>query len=243
MRRGERFADDQAEIALSDVAVEQIEALTDPERADVLADIARLAADPGGKHPLGRPLTGWNTAATLSGHQRIVYRATPHSTSTGLIEVLCLGPRTAEKVYDIAKGLVETGLLTDDEATQLWDTLELLDVIAERAGLDGWDYAPPAAPPWLISAAVKLGVLDRATASVMSQPELEAAMEAGYGPDHQPDPAAALQAALNASRPGVAPHQHVTAARAGPRCGKYMPRAKMNCIRSKGHPGACRAAP
>ncbi len=54
----------------------------------------------------------------------------------------------------MANLLIATGRLTDEEATQIWEALILLDLVADRAGLDGWDCRPPAAPPEMVKAAV-----------------------------------------------------------------------------------------
>lgn len=126
MRRGERFPDDQAEVAFCDAFVQQLGELTESERAHVLGDVVRLCDEPAGKHPLAAPLSGWNTLEVLSGHKRVVYKATV-SAGTGLIEVLCVGPRS------------------DNE------------VVAEAVGLDGWDYQPPLAPVGMVRAVVAAG--------------------------------------------------------------------------------------
>src|SRR5690606_11375933 len=144
------------------------------------------------------PLAGWNTLDVLGGHRRVVYKATVVD-GTGLIEVLCLGPRSDNEVYDVAVGLRDAGLLDEDEVTDLWDALALLDVLEEDVGLDGWDYRPPPAPDGMVRAAVAAGLLDETTASALSKPELEAAMAQGWGASG-PDPAAALIAALEQAR-------------------------------------------
>lgn len=247
MRRGGRFADDQAEIVFSDVIIEQLEDRTDSDRLIVLADVVGLCANPGGKHPLSNRLVGWNTLSTLHGNHRVVYRATwdHEDDTTGLVEVLCLGPRSNDEVYDTARALVASGLLTDEEATELWDALDLLDTVAERVGLDGWDFTPEPAPSWLRDAAVKMGVLDPTDAEVMSTEEIEAAMEAGYDPDGRPNPEAAIAAALERARSGVAftGPEPLAQRRSADRCAKKMPRAQKRCIRRRGHPGPCRSSP
>lgn len=245
MRRDGRFNADQAEIVFSDVAIEQLGKLTDDERVEVLAEIVTLCDAPGGKHPLHAPLAGWNTLNVLGGHRRVVYKASEHD-GVGLLEVLCLGPRSDNEVYDMAVGLVDAGLLTPDEITELWDGLAVLAVVAEDAGVDGWDYRPPPAPEGMVKAAVAAGVLDEPTAASLSKPELEAAFEGGFGPSG-PDSAAALTAALERARArphwpaGTDPAQ-VIADRSKPRCGAVMPRAGARCVRREGHPGPHRAS-
>lgn len=245
MRRDGRFHADQAEIVLSDIAIEQLGDLSDIESVEVLAEIVALCAAPGGKHPLRTPLAGWNTLDVLAGHRRVVYRASNHG-DVGLLEILCLGPRSDNEVYDMAAGLVGTGLLTSDEATDLWDGLAVLALVAEDVGVDGWDYRPPPAPEGMIKTAVVAGLLDEATAMALSKPELEAALEKGWGPSG-PDPRAALTAALERARPRPSWPRNtdppkVLAARAQPRCGATMPRAGARCIRRLGHPGPHRSS-
>lgn len=246
MRRDGRFVADQAEIVFSDAFLEQVGDLTETEQVDVLAEVVNLCAAPGGKHPLRQPLAGWNTLDVLGGHRRAVYKASVHG-NTGLLEILCLGPRSDNEVYDMANGLVDAGLLDREEVTQLWDALAVLAVVAEDAGLDGWDYRPPPAPEGLVKAAVFSGLLDHATAVQLSRSELEAAMEHGWGPTG-PDPAAALTAALERARarpgwPDGTDPAGVVAGRAGPRCAAVMPRAGTRCIRRHDHPGPHRSTP
>lgn len=244
MRRGERFPDDQAEVVFSDAFVDQLSELTEPEREDVLGDVVRLCNEPAGKHPLATPLRGWNTLEVLSGHKRVVYKATVLA-GTGLIEVLCIGPRSDNEVYDMAVGLVDAGLLEPDEITDLWDALAVLDVVAEAVGLDGWDYQPPPAPEGMVRAAVAAGLLDESVAALLSKQELEAAMASGWGPEG-PNPHAALLAALEVARyrgrlPRVLDLDQVISSRMAQRCGAVMPRAGARCIRRVGHPGPHRA--
>ncbi len=244
MRRGERFPADAAEIGLADVFVEQLVDLTAQQREDVLVDLVRLCDDPGGKHPLRAPLAGWNTLEVLGGHQRVVYRASIVD-DVGLIEVLCLGPRTDSEVYDMAIGLRDAGLLSEEELTGLWDALAILDVVAEQVGLDGWDFVPEPAPEGMRRAAIASGLLDAETAALLSRDELEAAMSAGWGP-HGPDPAAALVAALERARSRAVPMSDdeaatILSARARDRCGVILPRAQRPCVRRTGHPGPHRS--
>lgn len=244
MRRGGRLPDDQAEVVFTDAFVEQLGELSGEHREEVLAEVVNLCSAPGGKHPLHAPLAGWNTLDVLAGHKRVIYKATDVD-GVGLIEILCLGPRSDNEVYDMAAGLADSGLLEPDEVTQLWDALAVLEVVAEDVGLDGWDYQPPPAPSGMVRAAVNAGVLDEETASLLSKPELEAALEHGWG-ERGPDPEAALAAALErARRRGrrVAGSEAagVVKGRATPRCRAEMPRARARCIRRKDHPGPHRS--
>jgi hypothetical protein len=242
--RGGRLPDDQAEVVFSDAFSEQLQELTEADRCDVLVDVVRLCADPSGKHPLRAPLVGWNTLAVLGGHRRVVYKASVVD-GVGLLDVLCLGPRTDNEVYDMAVGLREAQLLTPEEATDLWDALAFLDVLEEDVGLDGWDYRPPPAPAGMVRAAVLSGLLDEVTAAALSKPELEAALEGGWGPEG-PDPALALLVALERSRrrghPTPIPVQDVLEGRRADRCGALMPRAEAKCVRRAGHPGPHRTS-
>lgn len=52
-----------------------------------------------------------------------------------------------------------SGQLTEEEATQLWDALALLDVLTDQVGLDGWDYSPQPAEAHLVRALAQLGLL------------------------------------------------------------------------------------
>jgi hypothetical protein len=175
LRRGERFPADAAELGLTDVFVEQLTELTAQQREDVLVDLVRLCEDPGGTHPLHAPLAGWNTLQVLAGHHRVVYRASVVE-DVGVIDVLCLGPRTDSEVYDMAVAMRDAGVLTDDELTDLWDALAILDVLAEQVGLDGWDFLPEPAPEGMRRAVVASGLLSEEAAALLSKDELEAAM-------------------------------------------------------------------
>ncbi|MEK7294990.1 MAG: hypothetical protein AAB018_00485, partial [Actinomycetota bacterium] len=104
MRRAERFPNNQAEVVFSDIFVEQLEALSKHERLDVLGAVVALCENPAGKHLLRASLAGWNTLAVLNGERRVVYKGSlVHG--VGLIEVLCLGPRRNEEVYDMANAV------------------------------------------------------------------------------------------------------------------------------------------
>lgn len=245
MRRAGRFPDDQAEVVFTDAFTEQLGELTEAARESVLVDVVSLSSGPGGKHPLHTPLAGWNTLDVLAGNHRVIYKATIVG-GTGLLEVLCLGPRSDSEVYDMATALVKAGLLAAEEIAGLWDALAVLDVVAEDVGLDGWDYRPPPAPEGMVRAAVAAGLLDEATAAALSKPELEAALEHGWGP-RGPDPRAALIAALErararASRLSAGDAAEVVRARSEPRCGARMPRADTRCVRRLGHPGPHRSS-
>lgn len=244
MRRGGRFPGDAVEVVLSDVLIEQLVALDAAARESVLVELARLCEDPGGRHPLRAPLAGWNTLDLLDTAQRVVYRARVVD-GVGLLEALCLGPRTDAEVYDMAVALRDSGMLDADEIAQLWEALAILDVVAERVGLDGWDFRPAPAPEGMQRAAVAAGLLDERTATLLSRDEIEAAMASGWGPDG-PRPAAALVAALERARSramplGVEEVGAILAARGADRCGALLPRAQRHCVRRAGHPGPHRS--
>ena len=241
MRRGSRFPNDQAEVVFADIIVEQLERFSEDERIEVLAEIVHLCGDPAGKHPLHAPLAGWNTLDVLGGHYRVVYKATI-SEDVGLLEVLCIGPRSDSEVYDMAVAAVKTGCLSEDEVTQLWEALSLLDVVTEEIGLEGWDYRPTPAPEGMRRAAVAAGLIDQDPAALLAKDELEAAMASGWGSDG-PDPERALVAALERVR-GSADFsaRKIIEVRRDARCGALMIRAKSNCVRRAGHPGPHRSA-
>lgn len=243
MRRTSRLPDDRAQVVFTDALIEQLDDLTDDQQVAVLGEIVLLCDSPGGKHPLHAPLAGWNTVDVLDRRQRVVYKATVVE-GVGLLEALCLGPRSDNEVYDMAIGLTRSGLLDPTEVTDLWDALALLDVLAEQVGLDGWDYRPPAAPTGMQRAAVAAGVVDADTAALLSKQELEAAMEAawGEGTSDAPDQEAALVAALErARRNATFPGREAVTGRQSPRCAAPMPRSTGRCIRRRGHPGPHRA--
>jgi len=226
--------------------LEYLESLTAAEVESVLVDVVSLCRNPVGTHPLSNrnradQLGGWNTIEVLRREHRVVFGSCVED-GVGVIEVLCGGPRRGEAVYDMANLLIATGRLTADEATQIWEALVLLELTAERAGLDGWDYRPPAAPPGMVKAAVSTGLLPEGIASALSKDELEAALEGGWL-GGQPDAAAALDAALRRARGSVdaVDVTRVLAGRALDRCDALLPRAGVRCIRRKGHPGPHRA--
>lgn len=242
MRRGQRLPNNQAEVVFLDSFVEQIAERAVNDQIEVLAEVIRLCDEPAGKHPLRAPLVGWNTLDVLGGHHRVVYRASIVK-GCGLIEVLCIGPRSGDVVYDIACALIDAHLLTEAEVTALWDALAILDVIEEEVGLDGWDYAPPPAPDGMVRAAVAAGVLDESVARLMSLNELQAALEHGWN-HGEPDPEAAVLAALERARSRareVVDARSIILARLEGRCAVLMPRAGARCIRREHHPGPHRA--
>jgi hypothetical protein len=246
MRTGRPLPDGQAEVVFNDVFVEYLETLTVAQRESVLVDIAALCTHPVGTHPLSNRnesdrLAGWNTVEVLGREHRVVF-GTRIENGVGVIEVLCGGPRRGGAVYDMANLLIATGRLTDDEVAQIWEAIELLDVVAEEVGLDGWDYRPPGAPPGMIKAVVAAGLLPLHLASAMSQDELEAAMEAGWTNDG-PDPSLALAAAMRRARAGMdgVDMTRILVGRLDDRCDAILPRAGVRCIRKAGHPGPHRS--
>ncbi len=244
MRRGERFPNNQAEVVFSDIFVEQLEAdLSEAERIEVLAEVMSLCDAPAGKHPLSAPMAGWNTLGVLQAEKRVVYKASVVD-GTGLMEVLCLGQRRDSEVYDMARAVADTGRLSDEELTQLWDALAILEVATQAVGLDGWDYRPRPAPEGVKRAAIAAGVVDEATVSLLSQDELLVAMQHGWDDQGQLDPVGALIAALERAR-GSADfgEREILSARQQDRCAAEMPRAGTTCIRRRGHPGPHRARP
>lgn len=138
MRSGQRLPDDQAELLFTDVFVEWLETRSGAEQLDVLADIEALCRNPVGKHPLSNrggadDLAGWNTLDVLGGEHRVIFSSRVVD-DVGVIEVLCAGPRKGAAVYDTAQALIATGTLTADEATEIWQALVLLDLLAEDIG-------------------------------------------------------------------------------------------------------------
>lgn len=242
-----RTATGQAEIVFADAFVEYLERLADADREAVLEEVLRLCDTPLGDHSLGnrgtRRLAGWNTIAVLGREHRVVF-ASRRARGTTVIEVLCAGPRRADAVYDMAAALIGTGRLAPDEVTGIWQALVLLDLVAERLGLDGWDYRPSPADQGLVRSAVASGLLPAELAGLLSREEIVAAMEAGWE-GGEPDPAAALHAALQRSRADAVPGDatRIVARRAADRCDAVMPRAGRRCVRIAGHPGPHRSTP
>lgn len=248
MRRGEAFPDDQAEMVFNDVFLEYLERLAPDQREDVLVEVIALCRKPAGAHPLSNRggadrLAGWNTVDVLEREHRVVF-ASRIVDGVGLVEVLCAGPRRGGAIYDLAASLVATGRLTDDEVTQIWAALYLMDVVAEDVGLDGWDYRPPPAPEGMIRASVAAGLLDEDTARALSRDEIAAALEEGWV-GGEPNPGVALAAALRRARAGVDAGDvtRVLRGRRDDRCGAVLPRAGVPCIRRRDHPGPHRAKP
>lgn len=247
MRGNERLPDDQAEIVFSEPFLLYLDGLTADERESVLTDVVALCENPVGKHPLSNKsaadrLAGLNTVEVLNKRHRVVYVARVED-GVGLIEVICAGPRTGSAVYDVANALIRSGQLTEEEVTQLWDALALLDVLTEQLGLDGWDYTPQPAEAHLVRALVQLGLLPEELAAVVSRAEAEAAMREGYDESGQPDQYAALMAVMRAarSRSDYGDATDILKRRTVQRCGAEMPRARATCIRRVGHPGPHRA--
>ncbi|MFI5622420.1 hypothetical protein ACIA03_03045 [Nocardioides sp. NPDC051685] len=251
MRASERFPDDQAYVEFNDAFVESLEPLTIAQRESLLADVVALCRNPAGAHPLsnrgGQKLAGWNTLDVLQKEYRVVFASrvdVVDGTPVGMIEVLVAGPRRAAAAYDMAAALVRSGRIDPDLMTEVWEVLALVEVVAEEVGLDGWDYRPEPAPPGMVKAAVVAGILDEATATNLSKDELEAAMTHGWDADGNPDPVAALGAAMRRARAGVEPFDltRVMSGRREPRCGAILRRAKRPCIRREGHPGPHRSS-
>jgi hypothetical protein len=240
VRRDGRLPNNQAEIVVTDILVEQLEALSEADRLHVLAELVGLCETPGGKHALRSPLAGWNTVDVLASERRVVYRAGTVR-GVGLIEAICLGPRRDSEVYTMASAIVATGLLSDEEVIQFWLALALLDVIEEQVGLDGWDFRPAAAPDGLQRAAVAAGLLTEDEAALLSIDEIQAAMTAGWDSSGEPSPAKALRAAFERSRGRIGDIATIVALRKADRCAVVLPRAKVRCIRRSGHPGPHRA--
>lgn len=247
MRGSERLPDDQAEIVFSEPFLLYLDDLTAADRESVLVEVVTLCRNPVGKHPLSNRsgidrLAGLNTVEVLGKKHRVVFAARTEQ-GVGLIEVICAGPRTGNAVYDVANALVRSGRLTAEEATQLWDALALLDVVAEGVGLDGWDYRPRPAEAHLVRALVQLGLLPEDLAGVISRAEAEAAMRDGYDETGQPDRYAALAAVMRAARTrsDYGNATDILRRRSEARCGAHMPRARAVCVRRVGHPGPHRA--
>lgn len=249
MRKGEHLPDDQAEVVLSLDVLEWIaENTTDEQRGEVLDDIVALFAQPWGKHPLSNKdghdrLAGLNTASTLRGHARVVFRSGISAEGTGLIEIVAIGPRSDNRVHDAVNALVGCGRLDAAVVEQIWDLLAVFEDTAERFGLELWDYQPTPAPEGLVKTAVATGIMPQEIAQRLSKDELTAALENAWDPQTgELDPDRALRTALHRVA-GSADPERLLAVRAEPRCNAPMPRAKKPCVRRRGHPGAHRATP
>ena len=248
MRLGQGFPGGQAEIVFNDVFIEYLEELRMDERESVLVSVVALCDNPMGSHPLSNrsssdSLAGWNTLTVLHNEHRVIFSSSIVN-DVGVIEILCAGPRRAGAAYDMANALIRTGRLTDEEVTEIWQALMLLEVVAEDVGLDGWDFTPPPAPDGMVRAVVASGLLPESIARALSKDELEAAMEHGWNRGN-PDPAAAMEAAIRRARLGVSEVDvtHILEQRAVERCDVLLPRAGVRCIRRAGHPGPHRSQP
>lgn len=249
MRVGDRLPDGQAEVVLSSHVEEWIADNVDEAQWDeVLDDLTALFTKPWGKHPLSNrtaadQLAGLNTTATLRGDHRIVYRVSVSPEGTGLIEIIAMGPRTSNRIYDAVNALVASGTLDEDEVQSIWAMLELYEHTAEKHGLELWDYRPDPAPTGLVKSAVAIGALPQELAEMLSADELNAAIANAWDPDTgELDPTRALHAALERVA-GSSDPERIVALRVEARCGAFMPRAKAPCVRRRGHAGAHRAAP
>lgn len=249
MRAGDHFPDDQAELVLSTQVEEWIAENVEQSQFDeLLDDLVELFTKPWGKHPLSNRgaddrLAGLNTTATLHGDYRIVYRASISASGTGLIEVIAIGARSGNRVYDAVNALIASGKLSADEVRSIWDMLELYEQAAEKHGLERWDYRPDPPPAGLVKSAVAVGALPEEVAELLSIDELTAAIANAWDPDTgELDPDRALAAALERVSGSTDP-ERLIARREEPRCGALMPRAKAPCIRRRGHAGAHRAHP
>ena len=246
MRAGGKIPDDQAEIVFSDVFFEYLATLTKIEQLSVLETIESLTRNPAGKHPLSNTtkygkLAGFNTVETLDGEHRAIFRVQVVD-GVGVIEVIVGGPRRGDEIYSAANALEKSGKLTADEVTQIWDALDLLEIVSEKAGLNSWDYLPEPGAESQQRTLVGAGVLPGEIASILSKDELNEAMNAAWSnPDRQPDPDAAIEAALRRARNNSISTGDLIASRREPRCGAMMPRAKKPCVRRQGHPGAHRS--
>ncbi|MGM7668555.1 hypothetical protein [Microbacterium sp. A93] len=232
---------------VSDAVIEWIDSnVSIDEQLQVLEDIVAICRVPWGKHTLsnrgGQKLAGFNTAESVDRTYRIVFRSSITNSGTELVEVVAVGHRHDNLVYDVANALVASGVLTDAEVQQIWEMLELLDgAMATVTGLGQWDYIPGPAPAGLQQATVASGLLDERVAKLLTTDEITAAMSAGWDPDtgeHRPE--WALEAALHRLTSSADPDRFL-ALRGEPRCGAPMKIAKAPCIRPRGHAGAHRA--
>lgn len=248
MREGERLPHDQAEVTFSTQIEDWVANNVERARWDeVLDDIVALFTQPWGKHPLSNrgtsQLAGLNTTATLRNEYRIVYQVSVSPEGTGVIEILAIGPRSNNRIYDAASALISSGKLSAEEAQSVWDMLTLYETTAEKHGLELWDCQPDPAPPGLIKSAVAIEALPQEVAELLAADEINAAMANAWDPDTgELDPARAMRAALSRVAGSANPERIITL-REKPRCGAPLPRAGKPCIRRGGHPGAHRATP
>ncbi|MDO5662430.1 MAG: hypothetical protein Q4G40_07035 [Brachybacterium sp.] len=248
MREGDRLPGDQAEVVFTTEAVDWIADNIEHSQHDAFFDsVVALFAQPWGKHTLSNRtrtdrLAGLNTIETLGGGHRVVFRSSISPHGTGLIQILAIGPRAAGRIYDSVNALIASGKLTDDEAQSVWDMLALYDHVAEKHGLEVWDYQPEPAPPGLVKTVVASGVLPAGIAEVLSVDELNAAMEHGWDlQTGEVDPDRALAAALDRVA-GSADPTRILHVREDTRCTAHMPISDKPCIRRRDHPGAHRSA-
>jgi len=244
MRAGGKLPGDRGELVLTDSFLEQVAELSRADALEVMATVVRTLENPGGKHPLSarvsRALVGCNTVETLGGTHRIVYFVDENQAS---ITVFALGLRRNNEIYDKAIALVNSGVLTADEITSIWQVLALLDIVAETFGLDSSDYLPQQAPEGLVLAAVRAGILDEDIAQLLSKEEINEAMIAGFA-NGEVDMDAALTAALKVARGRSGfDSADIIRTRKEPRCANWMPRSRALCIRRAGHSGPCRSVP
>lgn len=121
MRDGEKLPNDQAEMVLSVEAVEWIARNIEESAWDgFLDDLVVLFTRPWGEHPLSNlggasRLAGLNTATTLGGDHRIVFRVSVSDRGTGLIEVIAIGLRRNNRIYDSDSALLSVARSSDPE--------------------------------------------------------------------------------------------------------------------------------
>lgn len=244
MRPGERLPDDQAEVVFTEQSIEWlIETVTAAEREEVFDTIVHLFTSPSGKHRLSSrgatDLVGFNTVEACQRAYRIIYRARADD-GVGTIEIIAIGLRRDGEVYAEAHDLIHSGKLTEQEQTQIWDALRLVDETKERLGLEQWDYFEDSAPEGLIKAAVAGDIVDEDVARMLTKGELNAAIEAAWAGGAL-DREAALAAAMRRVASSATPDRVFTSRR-DPRCGARMPLAGTTCIRRRGHAGAHRSS-
>lgn len=247
MRKGEHFPDDQAEVVIADGVIDWIvDNITDEQRDQILDDIVALFRRPWGKHPLSNHtaadhLAGLNTATTLAGDHRIVFRSVVTEHGVGLIEIIAIGPRKDNRVYDAVNALLACGSLDPSLEQQIWALLAVYEETAERFGLELWDYRPEPAPPGLVRSSIASGALTEDVAKLLSTDEITAALADAWDPETgEPDPDRALAAAVRRVAASNDP-ERLMKIRGEPRCGAYMTRADDYCVRRRGHAGAHRA--
>lgn len=133
VRGGDHRPGDQAELVLSSHVEEWIADNVDQAQWDeLLDDIVVLVTMPWVKHPLSHQTAtdqpaGLNTTATLHGDYRIDFRATITPHDTGLIEIIAIGPRTGNRIYDAVNALMASGALDADEMQSIGDMLTLYE--------------------------------------------------------------------------------------------------------------------